>query len=91
MVFQKLTETAMHSSSIEQSTKTVEVFSTSVSSIGQAEFLLDKLQEEFPCYEINFDLEDCDNILRVESVGSDVDSKMVILIMEKHGTEIQIL
>ncbi|MCR9226817.1 MAG: hypothetical protein NXH90_05320 [Flavobacteriaceae bacterium] len=81
----------MHSSSIEQSTKTVEVFSTSVSSIGQAEFLLDKLQEEFPCYEINFDLEDCDNILRVESVGSDVDSKMVILIMEKHGTEIQIL
>lgn len=81
----------MHSSSIEQSTKTVEVFSTSVSSIGQAEFLLDKLQEEFPCYEINFDLEDCDNILRVASVGSNVDAEMVILIMEKHGTEIQIL
>ena len=44
----------MHNSYIEQSIKIVEVFSTSVSSIEQAEFLLDKLQEEFPCYEINF-------------------------------------
>lgn len=81
----------MHSSFIEQSSKTVEVFSTSVSSIEQAEFLLDKLQEEFPCYEINFDLEDCDNILRVASVGSNVDAEMVILIMERHGAKIQIL
>ena len=62
-----------------------------MSSIEQAEFLLDKLQEEFPCYEINFDLEDCDNILRVESVGTNIDSEMVILIMEKHGAKIQIL
>ena len=81
----------MHNSFIEQSTKTVEVFSTSVTSIEKGEFLLGKLQQEFPYYEINFDLEDCDNILRVESVGGNLDSARIISFMEKYGEKIRIL
>ncbi|MBW8243999.1 hypothetical protein K1F50_14420 [Muricauda oceani] len=81
----------MHNSFIEQSTKTVEVFSTSVTSIEKGEFLLDRLQKEFPYYEINFDLEDCDNILRVENVGGNLDSARIISFMEKYGEKIRIL
>jgi len=44
----------------------VEVFKTNVQRKGEAKILLLKLTEQFSDYKINFDLEDCDKILRVE-------------------------
>jgi hypothetical protein len=46
--------------------KMVEVFKTNVQREGEAKMLLLKLSELFPTYKINFDLDDCDKILRVE-------------------------
>ena len=45
----------------------VEVFKTDVREISQAEKLLRLLSAYFPQSKINFDLEDCDKILRIDS------------------------
>jgi hypothetical protein len=44
----------------------VEVFKTNVRSIRKAKLIIQKLAEEFPTHKINFDLSDCDKILRVQ-------------------------
>jgi hypothetical protein len=44
----------------------IEIFKTNVTNARQAETLLTILNRRFPSTEANFDLEDCDNILRVK-------------------------
>ncbi len=44
----------------------VEVFKTNVEHPAHAQKLMQKLREHFPAGRINFDLQDCDRILRVE-------------------------
>jgi len=44
----------------------VEIFKTNVHHEHQAMMLMGALSESFPAYKINFDLEDCDRVLRVE-------------------------
>jgi len=46
----------------------VEVFKTNVNNRREAQKLVMLLQDNFPGSRINFDLEDCDRILRVEAV-----------------------
>jgi len=48
---------------------TVEVFQTNVQNNKTAKFIINLLQNEFPHCKINFDLEDCDKILRIEGNG----------------------
>ncbi len=69
----------------------VEVFSTSVQTVEETTFLLDKFQKEFPGYIINFDLEDCDKILRVEIVDEIVDPNPVIKLVKSYGFDIEVL
>ena len=45
----------------------VEVFKTDINNRRIADVLLSELQELYPDSKISFDLEDCDNILRIES------------------------
>jgi len=45
----------------------VEVFKTNIEDKTIADQIVEKLQLVLPSAEINFDLDDCDNILRVES------------------------
>ncbi len=51
----------------------VEVFKTNVSDHHQAEKFLDIFRSQFPDHKINFDLDDCDRILRVEG-NNDINS-----------------
>lgn len=44
----------------------IEIFKTDVENAGQAETLVALLHYYLPSAEINFDLDDCDNILRVK-------------------------
>ena len=44
----------------------VEVFKTNVKDQGVADKLIDQIHRIFIGYMANFDLEDCDNILRVK-------------------------
>ncbi len=47
----------------------VEVFKTNVLEMHEAKEIIQLLAEHFPDYKINFDLEDCDKILRVEGAN----------------------
>ena len=44
----------------------VEVFTTNIDAILLAEQVRNKMQESFPGIRINFDIDDCDHILRIE-------------------------
>lgn len=50
----------------------VEIFRTNVTEQVHAAQLLEVLRARFPDYELHFDLDDCDRILRAESVTVDV-------------------
>ena len=45
----------------------IEVFKTNVQEKDKSRVLIKKLLEQFPASKINFDLEDCDKILRIDS------------------------
>ncbi|MDR7209418.1 hypothetical protein [Flavobacterium piscis] len=47
---------------------TVEVFKTNVQKECDKDYVINVIQAQFPDYKINFDLEDCDKILRIEGV-----------------------
>ena len=46
----------------------VEVFKTNVQKEADKNYVIAVIQTQFPDYKINFDLEDCDKILRVEGI-----------------------
>ena len=63
--------------------KIIEVFKTDVRTICEAREIIDMLSLNFPGSRINFDLEDCDYILRVE--GKDFASSNVVNLLSKKG------
>ncbi len=67
----------------------VEIFKTNVSSEIEAKDIIVKLSCNFPHYKINFDLDDCDRILRVES-NSEIDTSHIIEIVQQQY-QIQVL
>lgn len=46
----------------------VNIFKTNVQSQQEADYIVDQLLKEYPKTQINFDLYDCDKILRVEGI-----------------------
>ena len=44
----------------------VEIFKTNITDPSQAEKIIVLLNQCFPCFAVNFDLHDCDKILRVK-------------------------
>ena len=60
----------------------IEVFKTNVQKASQANKLIALLRQYFPDSKINFDLKDCDKILRVEGVNFMVE-KIMMLVNEK--------
>ena len=67
----------------------VEVFKTNVYDEERSKALLEKLLFHFPDNTINFDLDDCDKILRVE--GNDILPERIIELMIANGYDCQIL
>ena len=67
----------------------VEVFKTNVRRAAAAKEILAVLQRNFPGSKINFDLEDCDKILRVE--GKNIISEKIMEILKKEGHFCEIL
>ncbi|WPO80898.1 hypothetical protein [Flavobacterium sp. KACC 22761] len=52
----------------------VEVFKTNVQKEADKNYVVAVIQAQFPDYKINFDLEDCDKILRVEGIDIKYDN-----------------
>ena len=67
----------------------IEVFKTDVQSAEQSKPLIRKLKNNIPRGCINFDLEDCDKVLRVEGDGFSVEA--VIKLLHKNGHHCEIL
>lgn len=62
----------------------VEVFQTNVESESIAQTILSEINNLFPELEVNFDLEDCDRILRLVTPSYDYVPKVVAL-MDRCG------
>lgn len=67
----------------------VEIFKTNIDSKEKAEEVLDYLSGSFPSYQINFDLEDCDNVLRV--VGNEICVEKILHAMTKIGYHCELI
>ena len=67
----------------------VEVFKTNVQHRELAEQLASILRDRFAFFKINFDLEDCDKILRVE--GKQICVETIIEILSTHGLACEVL
>lgn len=68
---------------------TVEVFKTNVEDSARAAMLVGLLQKLITNSRVNFDLEDCDRILRIE--GLDISTQLVTGILKDHGYLCQLL
>ncbi len=67
----------------------VEVFKTNVQQKTQSKRLLGMLSEVFPSLRINFDLSDCDKVLRVE--GQDIKSFKIMVLVKAYGFKCELL
>ena len=61
----------------------VEIFKTNVDDHSEAEQIISLLNHHFPAYAINFDLHDCDKILRVK--GDSIPVNEIENIVSAHG------
>ena len=67
----------------------IEVFKTNVKSTAEASELVAMLHRHFPASRINFDLGDCDRILRVE--GPDFHPERVAGLLNESGYHCSVL
>jgi hypothetical protein len=69
----------------------IEVFKTNVKDQDVADKLIDQIHENFIDYKANFDLQDCDNILRVKSMTGSIASNHLIYLLNEFGFNAEIL
>ena len=67
----------------------VEVFKTNVQKKAQSKMLLCILSEAYPSFKINFDLSDCDKVLRVE--GDNMEALRIMILVKEYGFTCEIL
>jgi hypothetical protein len=67
----------------------VEAFKTNVQKKAQSKMLLCILSEAFPLCKINFDLSDCDKVLRVE--GDNMEASPIMILVKEHGFSCELL
>ena len=69
----------------------VEVFKTNVEQPGHANMLLDQIHKTCADYTANFDLEDCDKILRVKSRSGLIEPPLLITLLDNFGFTAEVL
>jgi hypothetical protein len=65
----------------------VEVFKTNVTADADAHLLIRELHKAFPSYKANFDLDDCDRILRVKSISAEINPFPIMVLLKDFGFE----
>ncbi len=69
----------------------VEVFRTNVDDVIYANRLVDLIHNRFKEYKVNFDLDDCDRILRVECASGVIGISSLVGFLESLGCHAEIL
>jgi len=70
--------------------KMIEVFSTNVCDRPIADLLIYQIEKHFVKYQANFDLEDCDHILRIKSMDA-INTLPILDFIRGFGYSIEIL
>jgi hypothetical protein len=70
---------------------TVEVYKTNIHKVKEARQIAKSLTAILPKCKINFDLDDCDRILRIETLKGPINSKQVITLLNKSGFNCEVL
>ena len=69
----------------------IEVFKTNVKDHELANMLVDQIHKTFVGYKANFDLQDCDNILRVKSATASIQCECLINLLKDFGFHAEVL
>jgi hypothetical protein len=69
----------------------IEVFKTDVKDADHANLLIDQIHQNFDHYKANFDLDDCDKILRVKCASGEIQSSLLIALLNEFGFEAETL
>ena len=69
----------------------IEVFKTNVDQQQHANMLIEQIQLFFSGYRANFDLWDCDRVLRVKTGSEQVQSSLVIALLHQFGFHAEVL
>ena len=69
----------------------IEVFKTDVQEREQANMLIGLIHKNFEEYRANFDLDDCDNILRVKSRSGNVQTGCLVDLLHSLGFSAEVL
>jgi len=69
----------------------IEVFRTNVNDRAQANMIIDRIHKQYSFYRANFDLQDCDRILRIKSSTGQIHSPSVISILNDFGFQGEVL
>lgn len=67
----------------------IKVYKTNITEYKAAESISQDINNRLVNYEISFDLEDCDNVLRVENLNGPVVEAVLKLILESYGYNIE--
>lgn len=69
----------------------VEVFKTNVRDPNQAQRLIKAIHLHYKGYQANFDLEDCDSILRVSNATGVIQTSSLITFLSRFDLEVEAL
>lgn len=69
----------------------IEVFKTNVNATKDADMLISHIHETFWAYEANFDLQDCDKILRVKCTMGSIQASGLIDLLHNFGFYAEVL
>ena len=69
----------------------IEVFKTNVKDREEAQMLLEQIHDRFIHYKANFDLDDCDRILRVASSNGHIQIDHLIDLVKGSGFHAEVL
>jgi hypothetical protein len=69
----------------------VEVFKTDVTDKEKAKLLIVEIQKEFVNCRASFDLEDCDRVLVIRSLGESIEPTRIINVLKRLGIAAEVL
>ena len=69
----------------------VEVFATNVVDPALAKQVVEMIQKAFTRYKANFDLADCDHVLRIQGPNGSIQTESLLLMLKKMGVDAAVL
>jgi hypothetical protein len=69
----------------------IEVFKTNINDRLDAASIVSGIQQRFVLLEANFDLQDCDRIMRVKSLFGEINPQEIIALLSSYGFQAEVL